>query len=80
MSWDQSRGLSWIPLRQVVQNIDELINERLAFETEKEMLEMAIREVRGSAGICPQLHYRYMGLFLYMRLFLAHKVLDWNID
>ena len=60
--------------RQVVQNIDELIYERLAFETEKEMLEMAIREVLGSAGVCPQLQYWYM------RLFLAHKVLDWNID
>jgi len=60
----QSRSVAGIDRRNVVQNLDELVHERLAFDTEQEMLKIVIREIGRSARIAPEFDCGYVWFFL----------------
>ncbi len=68
----ESRSLAGIHRGQIVKNINELVYERLAFDTEEKMLEMIVRQVRRAVCITPQLHCRNV------RIFFSHNMLDWD--
>jgi hypothetical protein len=60
----QSRSVAGIDRRNVVQNVDELVHERLAFDTEQEVLKIVIREISRSARIAPELNCGYVWFFV----------------
>ena len=59
----QSRSVAGIDRRNVVQNVDELVHKRLAFDTEEEVLKRVIREVGRSARIAPEFDCGYVWFF-----------------
>src|SRR5438552_17379645 len=61
-------GLAGIYWRQSIENIDELIDEGLTFDTEQEVLKVIIREVRSPAGVAPQFKCGHV------RLFFSHTI------
>jgi hypothetical protein len=60
----QSRSVAGINRRNVVQNIDELVDERLAFNADQEVFKIVIREIGRSARIAPELDRGYVCFFL----------------
>jgi hypothetical protein len=60
----QSRSVAGIDRRNVVQHVDELIHERLAFDTEQEVLKRLIREIGRSARIAPEFDGGYVWFFV----------------
>jgi hypothetical protein len=75
LSWcgkdfESGRSLFGIDRRQRVQNIHELVHQRLAFDAEQKMLEIVIRQDCGSGCITPQIRKRNV------EILLAHTVLD----
>ena len=63
-------GWTMLHGRQAVENVDKLIDERLAFDAEQKMLEMVLGEVCSPAGVTPKLDGGYMLFFRF------HKMLD----
>lgn len=50
----ESRGLAGIHGRQAVDDVHELVYERLAFNTEQQMFEVFVTEVFRPAAVSPQ--------------------------
>ena len=66
----QSRSVAGIDRRNMVENVDELIHQRLAFNTEQEVLKSVVREIGCSARIAPEFDCGYVWFFF------SHTVLD----
>ena len=66
----QSRSVAGIDRRNMVENVDELIHQRLAFNTEQEVLKIIVREIGCSARIAPEFDCGYVWFFF------SHTVLD----
>ena len=62
--------MAGIHRREPVENIDKLIDQRLALDTEQQVFEVAISKIGRPAGVAPKLNSGNVCAFL------AHTVLD----